>query len=787
MSELTKQSSIPLWRRLRWQIIFTVIFLTVTPLVVVSFITLTRVRDAAKEQVINQLESVAVLKESQIDRYFNEAVLTLDGLADTPGRARQLNDFAASQSPTTQRLFISVFQSSTTTDDPELEAIFEEIFFYDANGLVLASSNEERIGNNIDSDLFFDNGLSNESHIQPPYFSEEANELVFVVTRRIIFDENVVGVLAGRLNLPILQNLMLERTGLGDTGETYLMGSNNSTLLTPSRFDNYDLFDDYHSEGIDAALQQQDGSGAYTNYRGEEVFGVYRWLPQLNAGLIAEVTQDEALETTQALINANVIIYLIALFITIIIGFIWSNSILRPIYDLTRGARLLASGQYETDVKVNSQNEIGQLARTFNSMAKQLNDLLGTLERRVNERTEQLEEARQKAEAASNAKSVFLSNMSHELRTPLNMVIGYTSSILNMPQMYEGEELPIIFRNDIELIQTNGMYLLGLINDILDLSKIEAGKLELQYTAVDLGQIFQGVIATSIGLLQDKPIQVRPDYSEQLPLGWCDPLRIRQILLNLMSNAIKFTETGSVTLQAKGIGKHIEISVIDTGIGIPEATRQVIFDRFQQASQAHNVKGTGLGLDISQKLAQMHGSDIEIRSKVGRGSTFLFKIPVATQEQINTAKPAQEASLRTGIKVFNRKSDEPSIQPATILLIEDDSDTRQMLQSAFESQGYHVVTASQSKTAQDLAIALVPDLIVLDIYLIQSTGWEVLEYVRAQPATQSIPVILLSVSDNQEKAKSLQANLMLKKPIDLPLMLNSAQLLLEANVKKVEE
>src|SRR5450432_238359 len=220
------------------------------------------------------------------------------------------------------------------------------------------------------------------------------------------------------------------------------------------------------------------------------------------------------------------------------------------------------------------------------------------------ESAKQLALAQQKAEQANKAKSLFLSNMSHELRTPLNVVIGYTSSMLDRPTMYNNEVLPTIYAKDIQLIKDNGYHLMGLINDILDLSKIEAGKLDLNVKAFDLHDILRGVIATSVGLVKDKPVQINSDFSDQWPLVLADDVRVRQIILNLMSNAVKFTEQGSVTLRVSVEGNFVRISVTDTGIGIPEHALATIFDRFQQAEQdtSRIYGGTGLGLDISKTL-----------------------------------------------------------------------------------------------------------------------------------------------------------------------------------------
>ncbi|MEZ4672114.1 MAG: ATP-binding protein [Anaerolineae bacterium] len=357
----------------------------------------------------------------------------------------------------------------------------------------------------------------------------------------------------------------------------------------------------------------------------------------------------------------------------------------------------------------------------------------------------QLAEAQQKAESASKAKSTFLSNMSHELRTPLNVIIGYSSSMLNMPQMFENKRINPAHRPYLELIEENGHYLLGLINDTLDLSKIEAGKLDLHREIVSLSDIFRGVMATATGLLKGKPIQLRSNYPDDLPEVWADPMRVRQIILNLMSNAVKFTESGNVTLSAQLAGEFIEISVTDTGIGIPEKALAAIFDRFEQAEKDTDRKfgGTGLGLDISKQLSLMHGGDLTVSSEVGRGSTFTFTLPLAginaqaDDAQFPTSKLVDESSLMLD-----------DGEPQIVLLAEDDIHARRLLRQVLEDAGHVVVDTATGSEALELAEGLLPAVIILDVHLPDANGWQLLKQLRSSGDTQNIPVIMCTADND---------------------------------------
>ncbi|HEX2908870.1 MAG TPA: ATP-binding protein [Phototrophicaceae bacterium] len=429
---------------------------------------------------------------------------------------------------------------------------------------------------------------------------------------------------------------------------------------------------------------------------------------------------------------------------------------------------------------VDSEQKKTQQADMYYKQGEQLKQALSDLQHASAELemlNQKLGEAYTSVERASKAKSTFLSNMSHELRTPLNVIIGYASSMLNMPQMYNNQPLAEIYRTDIQLIQDNGQYLVGLINDILDLSKIEAGRLELHCEATPLDEVLKGTISTSIGLLRGKSIQIIPDFAEGLPRVWADPMRVRQIILNLMSNAIKFTETGSVKLSARLEGQFVRIAVKDTGIGIPAAALPVIFDRFKQAQQDTDKQygGTGLGLDISQQLSRMHGGELTVKSVVGQGSTFSFTLPLATAAQVQT--PVESINLNTGFTVFEEAPADAAFSQV-ILLAEDNSDTRALFHRTLENGGYIVVETHDGAQIMELATGLLPALIILDVHLPHKSGQEVLVELKAHPDTASIPVMVCTVDNNDQTFLDLGASAFVHKPVTPENLLDQVQKLL---------
>jgi signal transduction histidine kinase len=252
----------------------------------------------------------------------------------------------------------------------------------------------------------------------------------------------------------------------------------------------------------------------------------------------------------------------------------------------------------------------------------QLNDRLYKL-------TLDLETARAEAEAAYRSKASFMATMSHELRTPLNIIIGFSSAMIDHPEMYDGEPISEAVSADIAEIRRSGQHLLGLINDILDLARVEAGRLELNKAAVPLVPLLDETMRTASGLLKDRPVLLRREYPSPLPSVLVDDVRVRQVLLNLVSNACKFTSVGEIALGARVENYQVILWVRDTGIGIADSDQTRIFNQFEQV-ESHDAKqhtGTGLGLSICRWLVELHGGRMWLESELGKGSIFSFTLP----------------------------------------------------------------------------------------------------------------------------------------------------------------
>ena len=463
------------------------------------------------------------------------------------------------------------------------------------------------------------------------------------------------------------------------------------------------------------------------------------------------------------------------LLLTGIVSYWLNMHITRPLSALSAWATQVSQAKdFNARALKHNDDEVGTLVDSLNTMLSELakqesirswNEILET---EISERKEverDLIAMRNQAEAANRAKSQFLANMSHELRTPLNAIIGYSEMLQDVmtDEELDREELA----GDVDKIRLAGKHLLSLINDILDLSKIEAGKMDLNIEVFNVDELIRDVIGTIRPLAESRGNELRIQVSGEIGLVYSDVTKIRQILFNLLSNAAKFTQQGVIELTcAREPGEseqQVVFSVHDSGIGISQDNLEALFKPFSQADASTTRKygGTGLGLAISRSYAKILGGDIQVHSAVGEGSTFTVRLPVQVEKNWELFVGMDAVSHE---QFWSADSAMP-LEATRVLLIDDEEAVHNILRHQLSRHGYEVHSALSGKEGLEKAFEAPFDLVVLDIMMPEMDGWQVLQQLKADARTQSLPVVLYTIIADQEKGYALGANDYLIKPI----------------------
>ncbi len=948
------------FKSIRTNLTFWFLTLTLLPLIIVLVITYFQRVEFIENRTIDKLVAIRDLKVEQLNMWLDERVSDMNTLS-IDYELSKIKHLTSGSSTDSRNIALKRKISEYLNEYVNIHKVYNEVFIINpANGKVLISVNKNQEGNDKSSNEYFTTPLVNgKLFIKNIHYAHDISD--YTMTYSIpVFDieegrRQIVGILVARVNLSTsLYRLLLDRVGLGSTGETLIVNEDVYALNKLRWYDDAPLQLQIVAEPAVRASRGETGIIKSSDYRGEEVLAAYTFIPGVNWGFVCKQDLNELNSPINELIINFIIIFFIASVIISISAINISRSITKNIIALNVVAKKMRGGDFSVRNKINSPDELGSLAVEFNNMAnitesriavqqgisrisktmigkssledfasallktlseiteanicafyklnekekqfehfssiggnkktlesfsseypegdfgnaikskkiyyiknipentvfkyktitgiatpneiitipiivedsvvavisiaklgkissdsfdilnqswdsinisysnlmagertrvfaEHLSQINNQLEFKSNELENQTKEMRLQAEklqvaskelklqnieledqkkrvvTANQLKSEFLSNMSHELRTPLNSIMALSNILINKKNTgLNDEEL-----NYLQIIERNGKRLLNLINDILDLSKIEAGKMEVKPALTSVYQLMNTIRDNMISLAENKGLSLHIDVPDQTPQVETDESRLYQVMVNIVGNAIKFTEKGSVDILVDFDLTNVYINIKDSGIGISPDVIPFIFDEFRQAdgTSSRQYEGTGLGLAIAKKMMNILGGDITVESCLDVGSTFTISLPILWYQEFDTKDK--------NIQITNKISTNNPV-----LVIDDDQKSINIISNYLMEAGYDVLTATNGIDALNIAEQYIPFAITLDIFMPDMDGWEILQKLKSNEATVNIPVIIVTISNERQTGLALGAIGFINKPIEKEHLLN---------------
>ncbi len=596
-------------------------------------------KQAIEKRVKAQLETATVLKENHINDFIKREVEDIEAVA----REKALIDN-----------FLGALKANDNQEESgiyreNIKQLLEEKLAYKGNflelsvlnlyGKIIVSTNEAQNGKFKSGEDYFIGG-KRERYFQNFYYDIDLQHPVMTIATPIKDGrEKVIGVLAGRLNLDKISDVMIERAGLGETGETYLVNKFN-LLVSKSRFVKEIEFKKViHTEEVKDCLKGNNGYCHYNDYRGTPVVGVYKWLPEREICLIAKIDKKEAFMSINKLKFITLLIGTGSVFLAVIIGLFLTQPILKPIIKLRDATKTISKGNLDTKIEVKSKDEIGQLAISFNQMVEDLNETTVSRdslmkEVAVRKKAEEtmkrlnmdLESTVAKLGRANNELKDFVYIASHDLREPLRKISSFGELLSTSLK----DKLNDDNKENLDFMIDGAKRMQQMIDALLTCSRVTTKGVDFE--TVDLNQVVEELCAIELAVKIEET-GAKIVTPERLHNVNCDPAQIRQLIQNLIANALKYQKKGAVpeiTIRSSvADNSMVRVEVADNGIGIEEQHFKNLFVMFRRLHSRREYEGTGIGLAVCKKIVERHGGNIGVSSTYGEGSTFWFTLPAS--------------------------------------------------------------------------------------------------------------------------------------------------------------